>query len=281
VFARPDQMNSRSISCLSAAALVYATLMAMPAHAAGPTFIAPPPPPVMPPFQKDGKWRGLLGASFTLTSGNSETMATLLNVDMARLTTHSKFAVQGFVNHGTSKVDGERQTTANKWGLSTQYDSDLTNGWFAFAKLGFDADRMMDLTLRSTASTGFGYHLIDTQTNILNAFAGLSYTDRRYRTEQDFNGHVGRHFSNPGALLGEESTHRLNDRVTLQQRLELYPDGSSERAHVAHFNGNLNVSMSEMLSLSVGLISTYNHNVPPGLKHVDTSLFTGLNIRLN
>ena len=255
-------------------------LLAAPAHAGGPTFIAPPPPPTMPAFQKDGRWRGLAGASFTLTSGNSDTKATLLNLDMARLTTHSKIALQGFMNHDSSKVDGQRQTTSNKWGIATQYDSDLSNNWFAFAKLGFDADRMVDLALRSTISTGLGYHLVDSETDILNAFAGLSYTDRHYRTEQDFNGHTGRHFSSPGALFGEESTHRINDRVTLQQRLELYPDDSSEQAHVAHFNGTLNVSMSETLSLSVGLISTYNHNVPPGLKRVDTSLFTGINVKL-
>jgi len=230
--------------------------------------------------KKDGRWRGLIGASMAFTAGNTVTSSALLNLDVARQTSHTKIATQGFLNHANSEIDGLNKTTADRWGAAAQYDSDLDLRWFAFGKLRFDGDRLLHLTVRSTLSAGWGYHLVDIEDHTLNVFAGASVTDNKYSTDQTVNGHTGRHFSSAGGLFGEESTHRLNERVTLKQRLELYPDGSRDKAHIGRFNGSLNVSMSETLSLSLSLLSVYTHNVPPGIKKTDTSLFTGINVKL-
>lgn len=229
---------------------------------------------------KDGHWRGLIGASLAATAGNTVTNSALLNLDLARQTSHTKVSVQGYLNQATSKVQGRTQTTADKWGAAGQYDSDLDLRWFAFGKLRFDGDRLLFLTVRSTVSAGVGYHVIDLEDHTLNVFAGLSYTDSKYSRDQMINGRLGRHFATPGALFGEESTHKLNERVTLKQRLELYPDLSSDHAHIGRFNSTLNVSMTEVLSLSLNLVSVYTHNVPPGVKKTDTSVFTGINVKL-
>lgn len=246
----------------------------------GPTRPVVPPPPLMIQAKKDGQWRGLIGASLSLTTGNTDTTATLLNLDVSRQGEHSKTAVQGFINHGTARVADHRDTTAQKWGLSTQYDSDLTLRWFAFGKLAFDGDKLTNLTLRSIVAAGWGYHVVDTAGHTVNVFGGLSYTDRRYSQEQQINARLSRHIGSPGGLLGEESTHQINERVTMKQRLEFYPDFTRDKDHVARFNGTLNVSMTDLLSLSVSLVSTYNNNVPPGIKKTDTSLFTGINVKL-
>ncbi len=229
---------------------------------------------------KDGRWRGLLGASVAFTAGNTVSNSAVLNLDMARQTEDTKLSVQGYLNHANSEVEGRSETTADKWGVATQYDSDLDLRWFAFGKMRFDGDRLLNLTLRSTVSAGLGYHVVDTTDHTVNVFAGLSYTDNRYSEDQTINDRVGRRFASPGALLGEESTHQFNDRVTFKQRLELYPDGSGDKAHIGRFNGSLNVSMSETLSLSLSVVSVYTHNVPANVKKTDTSLFTGINIKL-
>lgn len=246
----------------------------------GPTRNEAPPPPLAIEVKKDGQWRGLIGGSLSLTTGNTETTATLLNLDVSRQTQHTKTAVQAFLNHGTGQVDGQRSTTAQRWGLATQYDSDLTAPWFAFGKLAFEGDRLIQLTLRSVAAAGLGYHIVDTAGHTFNVFGGLSYTDRRYSTDQLTAGRQGRHFGSPGGLLGEESTHQINERLTLKQRLEFYPDFTRDKDHIARFNGTLNVSMTDLLSLSVNFVSTYNNNVPAGVKKTDTALFTGINIKL-
>jgi putative salt-induced outer membrane protein len=230
--------------------------------------------------QKDGKWRGLVGVSVAFTTGNTVTNSALLNLDVARQTSHTKVSLLSFLNQATSKVNQRTQTTADKWGAAGQYDSDLDLRWFAFGKLRFEGDRLLALTLRSTLSSGLGYHVVDVEGHSLNVFSGLTYTDSKYARPQAVNGRFGQHFAGPGAILGEESTHRFNDRVNIKQRLELYPDGSGDEAHIGRFNSSLNVSMSETLSLSLNLVSVYTHNVPPNAKKTDTSVFTGINIKL-
>lgn len=230
--------------------------------------------------QKDGHWRGLIGASLAFTSGNTVTNSALLNLDLARQTSDTKVSLQSYVNHATTEINKETRTTADKWGMAGQYDSDIDLRWFAFSKLRFEGDRLLNLTLRSTVSAGLGYHVIDLENHSLNVFGGLSYTDSKYSQEQLINGRFDKHYASPGGIFGEESTHRLNERVTLKQRLELNPDGSGDHAHIARFNSALNVSMSEVLSLSLSVVSVYTHNVPANVKKTDTSVFTGINVKL-
>lgn len=230
--------------------------------------------------QKDGQWRGLIGASLAFTSGNTVTNSALLNLDLARQTSDTKVSIQSYVNHATSEINKETRTTADKWGAAGQYDSDLNLRWFAFSKLRFEGDRLQRLTLRSTLAAGVGYHVLDLENHSLNVFGGLSYTDSKFSENQTLNGRVDKHYASPGGIFGEESTHRVNDSVTLKQRLELNPDGSGDQAHIARFNGALNVSMSDTLSLSLSVVSVYTHNVPAHLKKTDTSVFTGINVKL-
>ncbi len=233
-----------------------------------------------PPAQPLGHWEGLGSASTAFSSGNTNGMTAILNLDLARKTAQSKTAVQSFVNYSTNKVDGVSQTASQTWGLGVQQDRDINTQWFAFGKLGADSDRMLELNARLTASAGLGLHGVAEEDASFDVFAGLSYTDRHYRREQTFHDRTSQHFAQPGAILGEESTHQFSTQVSLKQRLEAYPDLSGSLAHTAKFNGSLNVSVTQTLSLSVGLVSTYNRRVPLGVKTTDSTLYTGLSIKL-
>ena len=230
--------------------------------------------------KKDGQWRGLAGASLSISGGNTESAALLANVNVARQVDGSKTTLQGYINQARSKVDGEKNTTANKWGVSGQQDVDLTPQWYGFGKLGVDADRVIELKHRSTVAGGLGYHLIQTDAHTLDVFGGVSHTRSVYREAQTIGDTTGTRFSNTGLLIGEESSHQLNDTVSLKQRLEYTQALTGDKLNLMRFNGSLNVAMTKATSLSVGLISTYNSKVPPGVKKVDTSLFTGLNVKL-
>jgi len=232
------------------------------------------------PAPRDGVWRGLAGASLSFSSGNTDSSALLVNVNLTRQVEGAKTSVQAFANQARSKVDGDRNTTANKWGLSGQQDVDLGPDWFTFVKLGVDADRVIELKRRTNVAAGLGYHLIRSEAHTVDLFSGLSYTHKIYRAPQTIHGETGTRFSNTGLLIGEESSHRLADNVSLKQRLEYFPGFTGDRTQLLRFNGSLNVGLSKATSLAVGLISTYNSRVPPGVKKTDTSLFTGLNVKL-
>lgn len=229
---------------------------------------------------KDGRWGGLAGASLSLSSGNTDSASVLLNANIARQTEQEKTSVRASVNQARSDTNGERTTTANKWSIAAQQDIDLNAVWFAFGSLGFDADRLIELKLRSTVSGGLGYHVIESDPHNFDVFGGVSYTHKHYRTLQTIHDKTATRFSNMGLLLGEESTHQLNEAVSLKQRLEYYPGLTGDKTQLLKFSGALNVSLTKDLSLSVGLTSTYNSQVPPGVKKTDSTLFTGLNLKL-
>jgi putative salt-induced outer membrane protein len=228
----------------------------------------------------DGQWRGVAGAALNVASGNTSAQNLLLNVALNRLTTQDKISTVGYVNEGTSKVDGKDQTTAGKWGLNGQYDYNLTPQWFGFGKLGFEHDRLVDLSLRTLLGVGVGYHWIQTPKDTFDVYGGLSDVISRYGVEQTIGGDTKKQFSTMGLILGEASSHQLNDTVAFNQKLEYYPGLSGTKADFAKFNAGLSVAMSSTLSLNVGLTEAYNSKPAPGARKLDTAFFTGVSVKL-
>lgn len=230
--------------------------------------------------QADGKWRGLAGASYSATSGNSSTQNLLLNLDMARQTEQDKISANAMANRGSGKVDGVKSTTADKWGLGGQYDYNLSPQLYVFGKLGLEGDKIIDLSQRRTLGTGLGHKVINEPNTTFDVFAGVANTRSKYKTTQTIDNTTGTSFTTNSALLGEESTHKLSDTVFFKQRVELYPRISGAGGTLAKSTANLGVSLNSTLSLNVGLIHNYNSVPTAGLKKNDLSLFTGLSVKL-
>jgi putative salt-induced outer membrane protein len=228
----------------------------------------------------DGKWRGVAGASLAVTSGNSSNQALLVNADVARLTSQDKISLAGFINEGKSKVKGASTTTAGKWGVGGQYDYNLTPDVFAFGKLGLDHDRVTDLSLRTLLGAGLGYHVIRTKADTFDVFGGVSYANTAYKNDKTIGGTTAKTFSSTGLLLGEESSHQVNDSVFLKQRLEYYPGLTGEKAQLLKLTGSVSVAMSKTMALTVGVINTYNSQVATGQKKNDLAVFTGVSMKL-
>ena len=230
--------------------------------------------------QADGKWRGLAGASYSATSGNSSTQNLLLNLDMARQTEQDKISANAMANRGSGKVDGVKSTTADKWGLGGQYDYNLSPQLYVFGKLGLEGDKIIDLSQRRTLGTGLGHKVINEPNTTFDVFAGVANTRSKYKTTQTIDNTTGTSFTTNSALLGEESTHKLSDTVFFKQRVELYPRISGAGGTLSKSTANLGVSLNSTLSLNVGLIHNYNSVPTAGLKKNDLSLFTGLSVKL-
>jgi len=255
-------VNSRSIKCAS---LVAGSLLATVALAQ---------------VKTDGQWRGLGGASLSVTSGNTSSTALLLNTDMARATERDKITLGGMINYAKSKNAGVSQTTADKWAAAGQYDYNLTPQVYVFGKLGLEADRIVDLKLRTALAGGAGYHVINTKETTFDVFGGVGYITDKYRVAQTIAGTTDTTFSRATLLLGEESSHQLSPTVSAKQRLEVYPGLSGDKAVLVKFNAGLGVAMSSTLNLTVGLVDSYNSKPPAGLKKNDVGLFTGVSVKL-
>ncbi|ODV11302.1 MAG: hypothetical protein ABT20_06175 [Rubrivivax sp. SCN 70-15] len=227
----------------------------------------------------DGLWRGSGGAALSASSGNTTSSSLLLNADAARETASDKISLGGTINYAKSRIDGVDQTTANKWAGRGEYDYNLSPRTFVFGKLGLEADKVIDLSLRSSLAGGMGYKLVNTETMTFDLFGGLGYTTDRYSVAQTIGSKTDTRFSRASVYLGEASTHQLTPTVSLKQRLDLYPGVSGDKAVLATFNAGLSVAMSTTMSLTVGLTDSYNSKPPLGTKSNDLGLFTGINVK--
>lgn len=234
--------------------------------------LAPPP--------KDGYWRGYAGAALAATDGNTETSSAVVNADLARATEGDKIAFGATINHarGTDEA-GARVTTADKASLFGQYDRDFAPRWFGFGRLAFDRDALIDLSLRSAVTGGVGFRVIDTPEHTFTLQGGLGYTTERYSSLQTIADETDTRFERPSAFLAEESAHKLTQTTSLKQRLEATPALDGSGAVLWRFNANLDVAINSSLSLSVGVIDTYNTEPPEGTVKNDVSLFTGINVK--
>lgn len=227
----------------------------------------------------DGQWRGSGGAALAATSGNTSSTSLLLNGDAARATETDKLAFAAAVNYARSRIQGVDTTTANKWAASGQYDYNLTPQWYAFGKLGLEADKLIALGLRSSLVGGAGYKLIATPETTLDLFGGAGYVVDRYSSAQTIGSRTDTRFSRVSLYAGEESTHKLSATTAFKQRLELYPGVSGDKALMAKFSAGLAVAMSSTMSLNVGLTDNYNSKPATGAKSNDLGLFTGINVK--
>lgn len=228
----------------------------------------------------DGEWRGAGGASLSVASGNTSSTAFLLNLDMARQTVRDKITLGAYVNYARSGSGDDRQTTANKWAAAGQYDYNLSARTFAFGKLGLEADRVVDLSLRTSLTGGLGYHVIQAKDVNFDVFGGAGYTIDRYSGSQTIAGATDTRFSRATLLFGEESNHQFNASTSFKQRLEIYPGLTEDKAVLIKFSAGLNVAMTSTVSLTVGVTDAYNSRPPAGRKNNDLGLFTGVSVKL-
>ena len=234
--------------------------------------LAPPP--------KDGLWRGIAGAALSATSGNSETSSALLNADGARASDHDKISLGANFNQARGTNDaGERTTTADKASAFGQYDRDFAPRWFGFGRLSFDRDALIDLSSRTTLSGGVGFRVIDSPTNSFTLLGGLGHTTERYSSTQTITNETDTRFHRLSAFLAEESAHKLTESTSFKQRLESNPALDGSGAVLWKFDAKLDVAINSSLSLSVGVIDTYNTEPPEGAVKNDVTLFTGINVK--
>ncbi len=228
----------------------------------------------------DGLWRGTGGAALSITSGNTDTQALNLAVDMASATATDKITLGGGINYGKSKAAGVTTTTANKWAAAGQYDYNLSPKTFVFGKLGLEGDDLTDLNLRTTAAAGLGYKLIESKDLNFTLFGGLGYSTDKYDKTKTIGSKSAKSFSRSSLMFGEESSHVLSSTTSFKQRLEVYPGLSGDKAQILKFNAGLSVAMSSTMSLNVGLTDNYNSKPPAGQKKNDMGLITGVNVKL-
>jgi len=230
----------------------------------------------------DGKWRGSGGAALSISSGNTNNRTLNLTADAVRATQHDKLSLYAQLLGSRSESDGVTSTSANQWALGTRYDHNITETLFGYGGLDFSRDQIKLISLRSEISGGLGYHLVKTSNDQWDIFGGLNYRADQYTgTGVSINNTLRTKFDTVGAVLGEESNHKLTEATSVKQRLTINPDLGSSKGFRATFDAGLQTSLNKTLSLTVNMQVRHDSLAQEPIKKNDIMMFTGLNVKFN
>jgi putative salt-induced outer membrane protein len=229
---------------------------------------APAPPPAQ-------GWSGKGQAGYVMSRGNSNTDSANAKIDLADIIGDWKNSIHLEGLYARS----DEITSAERWAAIDQYDVKITPRAFAFAALHFMQDEFSGFQYQASATTGLGYHIIDTTADKLNAQVGVGY--RRLRPElltMDATGAVIARTpgESTGAAIGTagiDYAHIFNASTKITEKF-LAESGAGNTS--LENDLAVVVSMSKKLALSAGYTIQENTEPPAGLKKVNT--LTTLNL---
>lgn len=217
--------------------------------------------------EKGALWEGNAAFSFSRSIGNTQGVTYSLAIDETRTTETNKLSVLVSMLYGKSGGI----VNADKGRISTRYDKNFNPKLFSFGLLELEQDRMANLDMRTSLGGGLGYHVLNREDVMFNLFCGLSRNRVNFTTGSTVN--------TSEVILAEESAHALTSNTRLKQKLSYYPNiqGGGYRSV---FDSSLVVSINDAIGLSISLQNKYNSDSGTGIKHSDTLLLTGLNVKL-
>jgi putative salt-induced outer membrane protein len=225
----------------------------------------------------DAKFRYAFGAGASYASGNTDAASVDLSADAVRATADSKWQLGGRALW--SRTDHE--TTAESLALGTQFDRDFAPQWFGFGKADFLRDKPANVESRVSLFGGAGRHVFKSDTLTWDLSAGLGYTQDRYFEATEVQDELRRNYGRAELLLAEESTHQWSPTTTFHQKLSLFPALRSGGGFRGVFDSSLSVTMTQALSLTVGLNYRYNSDPGDDLERGDTLFVTGIALKLD
>jgi putative salt-induced outer membrane protein len=234
-----------------------------------------PQPPLQATIANDDQWRGAGSLGASATGGNARASSLTLAADAVRSTAEDRTTAWGSVLQ--SRADG--RVTADQLRLGARQDRRIDTNWFAFGGLDVERNQLANLALRGQLGGGLGLHLLATPVHTVDVMGGLAYSTDRYETPSLVAGELRDGRSYASLLLGEESSHRLQQGLTLRQRATLLPRLGDLSDYRATWSAGLSMAVSKAVALNVGYGLTYASE--PGLsrRKLDTLATTGLTVR--
>ena len=219
-------------------------------------------------------WNGGLDAGLELTRGNSKTRNFRFAFSAVRKLSREDVTLYAESIYSLDDVAGARpHVTANVNRGGARFDHDFVSRLFVFANTDFMTDGLQDLTLRSVAGGGIGYHLINRENATLNLLGGANFTRENYiEVRRDL----------AAGQVGEEFTLKLGKSTTLLQNLAFFPNLTDSGGN---YRGNFSLStvtkIGKWLGWQNNFSDTYVTNPPPGKERNEFVFTSGLRLALS
>jgi putative salt-induced outer membrane protein YdiY len=208
------------------------------------------PPPV--------KWTGSVSAGALITSGNSNTSNVSAAYDAVRRTEKDRISSAGQYLYGRQEDTntGKDDTTTDNWYIAGKYDYFLNEKLYWFSNLRVERDRIADLDIRITPSTGLGYQWIESDPMNFYTEAGLAWVYEDY-TNADSNDYFA-------ARLAYHFDRKINDKVSFIHNLEYVPSLEEIQEFNLNTDAGVRVGMTEKLFTDFKFEWRYDSEPAPG-----------------
>ncbi len=221
------------------------------------------------------QWTGKAELGVLLTDGNSESKSANTKFDLSHEGASWKHNISAAALYG----ENAEFATSERYEARYQADKKITDRFSWFFAIRGEEDQFSGFAYQATASTGATYKFIDNPTTKFDGSLGAGYkifqpqvlikTDagevlERIKGDED---------SEPVATLGSNFEHSFTEttKITNKFLTELGSDNTAVQDDIA-----LQVSMSDVLALAVGLGVRYNSDPPPLAESTDTQLTINL-----
>jgi putative salt-induced outer membrane protein YdiY len=216
-------------------------------------------------------WSGSLDLGYSLTTGNSSTVNLAIGANAVRETTRDKTSVYlASIRSSNKPAEGESVTTANATRWGARYELNLTKRLSAFVLADFETNEIQLLDLRAVFGGGLGYYLKKTDRTQFQLFGGGAYNKESFST--------GLNRSSAEALIGEDLALKINDRMTLRERFQYFPNLSETGEYRLTFDSSLVTKINKWFNWQVTLSDRYISNPVAGSKANDILFTTGVGL---
>lgn len=216
-------------------------------------------------------WNGGLDAGLELTRGNSKTRNFRFAFSAVRKVSSEELTLYAESIYSIDDVAGARpHVTANVNRGGARVDHDFVSRLFVFANTDFMTDGLQDLTLRSVAGGGIGYHLINRDNATLNLLGGANFTRENY-VEVQRNLAAGQ--------VGEEFNFKLGKSTVLLQNFAFFPDLTDSGGNYrSNFSLSTVTKIGKWLGWQNNFSDIYVTNPPLGKKRNEFVFTSGLRL---
>jgi putative salt-induced outer membrane protein len=210
----------------------------------------------------DGDWSGKATLGGVLARGNTETETINANFDVDYKLERWSHSVGGSL----LRTVANDVTSADRWELRGQSNYDLTERSYLFGKLRYEDDSFTDFSYQATATTGYGYRFIATETTKLDGEIGAGVR----RTELRVTGDTQEDPIARGAINYE---HKLTNTTLIYDKFLV--ESGSDNTFLQNQLG-VQVKINETFALGVDYAVRHNTDVLPGTDETDQVLTVNL-----
>ena len=217
-------------------------------------------------------WTGFLDTGLSAARGNADVTTVSVGGNAVRTKPRNKLSLAFNSLYALNSTNTPTQVTANLRRGGFRYEVNLGPHQFFFLSGDGEFDALQKLDLRAVGGVGFGRHVLRGRRHTFDVFAGSTVNREIFAT--------GLRRLSGEALLSEESSHRINDLLTIRQKLGVFPKLTDAGMYRLTFDSSAVTTLMRWLSWQVSVSDRYISDPVPGTLRNDILLTTGFRFNL-